>query len=173
MDTGLPGITRVRGVFWALLVGAVLLALAVPAQSAWRTSLSTLRLRTCIWPTSPQVGQMARLFVVPRSDDDRLAIAGPWTTFVVTRDMQAMPMDARPLVLNGRVTDQSALTVPLRLEMAGTWWIRLAVYARGRPTWQTDFPLTALPAGAVVPSGPQVPPSAGDGCHIPNGSQQL
>jgi len=166
---------RVRGVFWALLVGAVLLALALPAQHVWRAASSTLELRTCIWPASPQVGQTVRLFVIPRTDDDRLAIAGPWTTFVVTRGMREMAMDTRPLVLDGRVTDQSALALPLRLDMAGTWWIQLAVHTRGRPTWQTFVPLTVLPAGVSARSATQILSLSGSrgGCHIPDGSQQL
>src|SRR5262245_58442476 len=164
--------TRVRPVFWALLAGVLLFSLAVPVQHVWQAASSELHLRACVWPASPRVGETTRLFVVPRSDDDHRAIAGPWTTFVVTRGMERMAMDTQPVVRDGQVTDRPALALPIGLEMAGKWWIWLVVHPRGRPTWQTRVPLTVLPEAASSPTGPQAPPTA-EGCHIQNGSQQL
>jgi len=174
VDAGWPGTMRVRGALWALLVGVVLLSLALPVQHVWQAASAALQLRTCVWPASPQVGQTVRLFVVPRTDDDRRAVSGPWTTFVVTRGMRDMAMEnIHPLVRDGHVSNRSALAVPLRLEMAGTWWLQLTVQARGRPTWQSLLPLTVLPAGVSAQSGTQAPSVDGTGCHIPNESQQL
>jgi hypothetical protein len=175
VDAGWPGTMHVRSAFWAFLVGAVLLSLVIPAQHVWQAASSALQLRTCVWPTNPQVGQTVRLFVVPRTEDDHRAVAGPWTTFVVTRGMTEMAMDTPPVVRGGQVTDRAALALPLRMDMAGIWWIHLTVQARGRPTWQTNVPLTVLSPGISPRTEPQAPSPTGteDGCHIPDGSQQL
>ena len=169
-----PGTLHVRGAIWLFLMSVILVSLAVPAQSVWRAATSELQLRTCLWPAGPQVGQIARLFVVPRTADDHRAVAGPWATFVVTRRMQEMAMETDKVVREGQVTERSALALALQPEMAGTWWIRLVVRSRGHPTWQTLMPLTVLPAEASSHSGgPQAPLPSSEGCHIANGSQQL
>jgi hypothetical protein len=164
----------VRKGFWALLAAAVLLAVLVPTSILWRASSSELHLRACLWPAVASVGQTVHIFVVPLTEADRQAVAGPWAEFQITRDMIGMPMDTPALARAGRATTSQAFALPFALEMPGHWTVFVSVRTPARPFWQMRVPVTVMP-----------PPSAGTaadlqaagptprGCGILNGSQPI
>ncbi len=169
LDLALGG---VRKGFWALLAAAVLLAVLVPTSILWRTSSSELHLRACLWPAVASVGQTVHLFVVPLTEADRQAVAGPWAEFEVTRDMTDMPMGTPPLARTGRATTSQAFAVPFALEMPGHWTVSVSVRTPARPSWQMRVPVTVVPPS----SGTAELQAAGlpsRGCGILNGSQPL
>lgn len=166
----------VRKGFWALLAAAVLLALLVPTSILWRTSSSELRLRACLWPAVATVGQTVHLFVVPLTEADRQAVAGPWTEFQITRDMTGMPMDTPALARTGRTTTSQAFALPFALEMPGRWTVSVTVRTPARPFWQMRVPVTVVPppsAAAMAAASLQAAGPTLRGCGILNGSQPL
>jgi len=169
----------VRKGFWALLAVAVLLALLVPTSILWRTSSSELHLRACLWPAVASVGQTVHLFVVPLTEADRQAVAGPWTEFQITRDMTGMPMGTPALARTGRVTTSQAFAVPFALEMPGHWTVSVSVRTPARPFWQMRVPVTVVPPSSVagqhaaVAGNLQAAGPTARGCGILNGSQPI
>lgn len=162
----------VRKGFWALLAAAVLLAMLVPTSILWRASSSELRLRACLWPAMASVGQTVHIFVVPLTEADRQAVAGPWTEFQITRDMTGMPMDTPALARTGRTTSSQAFAVPFALEMPGHWTVSISVRTPARPFWQMRVPVTVVPPSAGTANLQGVGPEP-RGCGILNGSQPL
>lgn len=162
----------VRKGFWALLAAAVLLAVLVPTSVLWRISSSELHLRACLWPAVASVGQTVHLFVVPLTEADRQAVAGPWTEFQVTRDMTDMPMGTPTLARTGRATTSQAFAVPFALEMPGHWTVSVSVRTPARPSWQMRVPVTVVPPSSGTADLQAAGPSS-RGCGILNGSQPL
>jgi len=138
---------RVRGGFWAVLVGALLVAISLPAVNLRHAAVSPIKARACIWPTSPRVGAPAQLVVVLADATDRAAVQGPWARVAVKWDMTTMSMGIRPLVVPGPprlLDDAGVFTIPLRVDMAGPWWVRVTLRTPGRPVWQSALQFTVL-----------------------------
>jgi hypothetical protein len=146
----LPRFAHVRRTFWALLGGAVLLALLAPGVILWHAASTRLQAQTCLWPPSPRAGEPERLFVVLYDTSDRAAMQGPWAQVVVTWDMVSMPMGTHPLAVPGQRGNAGVFSVPLRLDMGGQWWAHIVLQTPGRPVWEASLQFMVLPAG---PSG--------------------
>jgi hypothetical protein len=159
----------VRGVFWALLAGALLLALALPVASLWRAASSALDVRACVWPAAPRLGAPARLVVVLPDAADRAAVHGPWARLVAEWDMAAMSMGARRATISGPLAtarEPAAFAVPLHLDMAGAWAARIVLSTPGRPAWETTLRFTVLaPATAAAPGARASPAPTSPGCE--------
>ena len=157
---------QVRGVYWALLAGALLLALAAPMVTLWRTAASPLHAQACLWPSAPHADALTFLFVALSDTADRTAVQGPWAEVLVNWDMTTMRMGTRPVVVHGppeQVDHAGLFAIPLRLTMVGTWWIHITLRTPGRPVWQTALQALVLNPQAVgepVASDRTAPPRA-------------
>jgi hypothetical protein len=156
MPTGEPSnlaFGRVRGAFWALLAGALIVALALPIVALWHEASSAVLARACLWPASPHLGQQVRVVVVVPDATDRAAAQGPWAHTVVAWDMETMAMNTHPLAVAGSPRNPGTFTIPLDVPMAGPWWARVSLHAPGRPQWQTVLHFTVLPLAGVAGTG--------------------
>jgi hypothetical protein len=153
---------HVRRKIWAILAATLVLALAVPLGTLWHATLIPLRAQACVWPTVPRAGSTAYLVVALPDPTDRTAVAGPWAQVSVSWDMPAMAMDKHPVVAHGspnRASDTASFAIPLRLDMAGPWWIRVTLRTPGRPAWQSAMQVAVLPplSGIAPPLETQAP----------------
>src|SRR5690348_13080652 len=130
-----PG--RVRRVFWIGLVATILLALTIPLVTLWRDTTTALRVRASIEPESPIVGEAAHVVIVVSDAADRADVQGPAAQIAARWDMLTMTMGAREIALPGPLGHSDELSLPLHLDMAGSWWVQVAVQVPGRPAWQT------------------------------------
>jgi hypothetical protein len=163
---------QVRRAFWALLIGALLLAMTPPAITLWHAASSALAVRACVWPAAPQARSTARVLVDVLDPADRMALQGPWAQITVEWDMETMSMGREHAAVPGQAGGQGEFAVPLALAMAGPWWVHVSVSTPGRPKWQALMRFRVMPA-VPVPADPsgvgaqmarqQCPPTRGSG----------
>lgn len=154
---------QVRTTFWLLLAGAVLLALAVPGLTLWRSASSPLGAAARLWPATPRAHTPTYVLVTVTDPADRTAVQGPWAQVVVLADMPAMAMGMLPRVVHGPSDSAHPVTtfaIPLRLDMVGPWRIHVALQTPGRPTWRSELQVTVLPPqpAAAAPPSAAAPP---------------
>jgi hypothetical protein len=138
---------------------ALLLALLLPLVQLWRASMTPLDAQACLWPRVPLVGQPAQVVVTLPAESARAA--GSWTRAIVEWDMVSMRMGVRRATTAPsaaqNVGQQSAITIPLALDMAGAWAAHVLLQAPGRPDWTATLTFTALsadqPAKTPTPTG--------------------
>ncbi len=143
---------RVRRGVWLLLAGALLLAALCPALSLWHAASSVLAARGCLWPAQPAAGEQARLYIVLDDMNDRAAVDGPWARIAATWDMVDMRMGERTVEMTGSHDGSGHFALPLRLDMAGSWWVEASLQAPGRPPWHATYHFDVVPRAATVAS---------------------
>lgn len=165
---------RVRRAVWLLLAGTVLLAALFPVMGLWRAASSALVVRGCLWPAQPAAGQQARLYIVLDDMSDRAAVDGPWSRLAATWDMADMHMGERKVEMTGSHGGSGHFALPLRLDMAGSWWVEASLQAPGRPQWHAVYRFDVLPPPAAT-TGPPVanPDASGDPCGPGGGGRLL
>jgi hypothetical protein len=134
----------VRRTVWLLLAGTVLLAALFPTLSLWRASSSALAVRGCLWPAQPAAGEQVQLYIVLDDMTDRAAVDGPWSRAAATWDMADMHMGARKVEMTGSHGGSGHFALPLRLDMAGSWWVEASLQAPGRPQWHATYHFDVL-----------------------------
>jgi hypothetical protein len=166
---------RVRRAVWLLLAGALLLAALCPAWSLWRASSSELTVRGCLWPARPAAGQQAQLYIVLDDMADRAAVDGPWSRVVATWDMADMHMGARKVEMTGSHGGSGHFALPLRLDMAGPWWVEASLQAPGRPLWHAIYRFDVLPQSIATasPTPAASQNASGDPCGPGGGGRLL
>jgi hypothetical protein len=156
---------QVRRVYWVVLAGALLVALAVPGARLWRAASSALTAQACVWPSSPHAGGTAQLIVSVPEPTDRAAVQGPWAHVVAEWDMVTMTMGTQVLTVPGSSHSAGTFAVPLHLTMAGPWWARITLQTPGRPVWHAQVRFTVLPAAGSSPASIGLAAmTAGDPC---------
>ena len=140
---------RVRRIYWVTLTAALFVSLLLPTMALWHAANASLHVQACLWPAVPHRGQPAQLLVTPLNATDRTALQGPWAHAVVDWNMADMAMATHPVDVQGDADTRSAFSIPLTLDMAGTWWIRVTLHTPGRPFWQTQLHVTVLDPGAL------------------------
>ena len=145
----LPPLGRVRRVFWIGFVATILLALGVPAVTLWRGTATALQVKAYIQPASPRVGEAAHVVLVVPDAADRTDVLNPAAQIAARWDMLNMTMGAREAALPGPLGHTDSLILPLHLDMAGLWWVQVAVHVPGRPAWQTRLDVTVQPSIAM------------------------
>jgi hypothetical protein len=165
----------VRRAVWLLLAGAVLLAALGPAWSLWRASSSELAVRGCLWPAQPAAGQHAALYIVLDDMNDRAAVDGPWSRAAATWDMANMHMGARKVEMTGSHGESGHFTLPLRLDMAGSWWVEASLQAPARPRWHAvyHFAVLSRPGVSASPTPTASRDEVGDACGPGGGGRLL
>jgi hypothetical protein len=158
----LSGFGQIRWTVWVFLVSSLLVALSLPLLTLWHASSVPITAQVCLWPPTPQVLEPVQLVVSVPDATDQDAVAGPWAHLHVAWDMVTMPMDTQPLDLAGTAAQAGTFSVPLQVNMPGSWWADLTLQTPGRPDWHTrvhfmvagsaDTPQTtsASPVGASV-----------------------
>ena len=165
---------RVRRIYWMLLVGALLAAIAAPTVTLWRAASSALAAHACIWPPAPQAGTTAQLIVALSDPMDRAAVHGPWAQVVAEWDMVNMRMGTRQIAVPGPSGHADTVTLPLRLDMAGPWWVQVALRTPGRPVWHARLQVAVQPPGATAAASPaQAAMSLRDACGPGGGSTSV
>jgi hypothetical protein len=144
---------RVRPLVWMLLVAVLAVAITVPAVSLRHAASTALAAHAYIWPLAPQAGESAQLVVVLTDPADRAAIQGPWAQLAAKWDMVTMRMGTHQLAAPGPPTHADALAMPLRLDMAGLWWVQVTLRTPGRPVWHTRLQVNVAPPAAVASAG--------------------
>jgi hypothetical protein len=139
----------VRRIYWFTLSAALFVSLLLPIVTIWHTANASLHVQACLWPAAPHRGQPAQLLVTPLNATDRTALQGPWAHAVVDWNMADMTMATHPVDVQGHGADVVAFSIPLTLDMAGKWWIRVTLHTPGRPSWQTQLHVTVLDPGAL------------------------
>jgi hypothetical protein len=166
----LPLLRRPRALILSVFALALLFALIAPLAQLWRASVTPLDAQACVWPSAPLVGQPAQIVVTLPSASVRAADS--WTRAVVEWDMVSMRMGVRRASTDSspaqNESQQSAITIPIALDMAGAWAAHVLLQAPGRPDWTATLAFNALGAGhatAPAPSGLAgcvEPPAIGD-----------
>jgi len=152
----------VRCSVWALLIAAVLLALAVPTMTIWHAAHAAIDANAFVWPAAPTVGHPAELCVVVSDPSDRAAVHGPWGQIVAAWDMPTMAMQEQRQAKPGDSTSGGRYAIPLTLQMAGPWRVRVALQTAGRPEWQTSLAVNVRNASPpLVPAGTSSSSSTG------------
>jgi hypothetical protein len=169
-STPLPLLRRPRALILTGFALALLFALVAPLAQLWRASVTPLDAQACVWPRAPLVGQPAQVVVTLPTGSAHAA--GSWTRAVVEWDMVSMRMGVRRAITASlsaqNARQQSAIALPLELDMAGAWAAHVLLQAPGRPDWTATLTFTALGsdhATAPMPSGLAgcaEPPSLGD-----------
>ena len=169
-STPLPLLRRPRALILAGFALALLIALLAPLAQLWRASVTPLDAQVCVWPRAPLVGQPAQIVVSLPARSDRAA--GSWARAVVEWDMVSMRMGVRRATTAPssaqNAGQQSAIAIPLALDMAGAWAAHVLLQAPPRPDWTATLTFTALGsdhAAAPTPTGLAgcaEPPSTGD-----------
>jgi hypothetical protein len=161
--TPLSRFGQIRWIVWVFLVSSLLVALSLPLLTLWHAASVPITAQVCLWPPTPQARETLRLVVSVPDATDRDAVAGPWAHLHVAWDMVTMSMDTQPLDLAGTAAQAGTFSVPLQVNMPGSWWADLTLQTPGRPDWHTrvhftvagsaDTPQTtsASRAGASVP----------------------
>jgi hypothetical protein len=137
-------------------VATILLALAIPVGIFWRDTTTSLRVQAYVQPASPIVGEATHVVIVASNGADRADILGPSAQIAARWDMLTMTMGVREVVLPDLLSHKDALSLPLRLDMAGPWWIQVAVQVPGRPLWQTRLEITVQSPASSVSTNQQV-----------------
>jgi hypothetical protein len=159
----LPPIGQVRWIVWLFLLGSLLVALSLPLLTLWHAAASPLTAQVCLWPPTPQARETVRLVVTVPDATDRDAVAGPWAHLHVAWNMVTMPMATHPIDLVGTADQPGTFAVPLRVNMAGSWWADLTLQTPGRPDWHTRVHFTvASPEGT-----PQATPTPTAEASVP------
>jgi hypothetical protein len=140
-STPVPLLRRPRALILSVFALALLFALIAPLAQLWRASVTPLDAQACVWPRTPLVGQPAQILVTLPVGSERAA--GSWTRAVAEWDMVSMRMGARRAT-TAPSSAQSAITIPLALDMAGAWAARVLVQSPGRPDWTAALTFTAL-----------------------------
>jgi hypothetical protein len=138
---------------------ALLFALLLPLAQLWRASMTPLEAQACVWPRVPLVGQPAQIVVTLPAATAHAA--GSWTRAVVEWDMISMRMGVRRATTAPSAAQntgrQSAIAIPLALDMAGAWAAHVLLQAPGRPDWTATLTFNALgsdqAAKALAPTG--------------------
>ena len=170
-STQLPLLRRPRALILSVFALALLVALIAPLAQLWRASMTPLDAQACLWPRVPLVGQPAQVVVTLPTGAERAA--GSWTRAIVEWDMVSMQMGIRRATTAPssaqNAGQQSAIAIPLALDMAGAWAAHVLLQAPGRPDWTATLTFTALGSdqGAKTPTptglaGCAEPPSTGD-----------
>lgn len=146
----LPRFGQVRPGIWVLLIGTLVVALALPLFSLWHAAFSPLQAEVCLWPPTPQAHASTQMVVTLPDAADRDAVAGSWAHLQVAWDMETMPMGLHPLLLSGNASHAGSFSIPLRLDMAGPWWVDLTLQTPGRPDWHAHFQFTVAPPGVTA-----------------------
>src|SRR5579862_5334599 len=141
---------RVRGVFWVLLVLAIMLALAAPVSVYYQEATSALAARACLWPSIPRAGAPARLVIMLPPGRDSADTRGPWAQASAQWDMVAMEMGQRHAAVSGASAQNGAFVLPLTLNMAGVWRAQVSLQTPGRPLWRTAIQFATAPGAAQV-----------------------
>lgn len=146
---------RVRGVFWALLIVSLLVAMAGPTVTLLRAASTSLEVRACVSPPAPRAQSTAHVVVELMDTTDRTALQGPWAQIAADWDMVTMSMGRQHVALPGSSAGNGVFAVPLVLSMAGPWWVHVSVSTPGRPPWQAQLEFSVLPAATPTgsPSG--------------------
>jgi hypothetical protein len=142
----------VRRSVWALLIAAVLLAVLAPTVTIWRAAHAAIAASAYVWPAAPTVGHPAELCVVISDATDRAAVHGPWGQIVAAWDMPTMRMQEQRQTQPGDSTTGGTYAIPLALEMAGPWQVRVTLHTPGRPDWQTALSVSVRDASPPAPS---------------------
>jgi hypothetical protein len=162
---------RVRRVYWALLAGTLLAALAIPSLYVWRAASSSLAAHACIWPAAPRADEPAHLVVSLPDPIDRAAVQGPWAQVVAKWDMVTMGMGTHQSAVPGQSGRGGTFTIPLPLDMPGPWWVQVVLHTPGRPEWHTRLQVAVQPSGAqAATSQPANGVGSRDGCLTSGGS---
>ena len=148
----LPWFGQVRPAIWLLLIGTLGVALALPVFSLWNAASSPLTAEVCLRPPPSQARETAQMVVSLPDAADRDAVAGSWAHLRVAWGMETMPMGIRPLTLSGDASHAGMFSIPLRVDMAGPWWVDLTLQTPGRPVWHAHFQLTVAPPGGAAPT---------------------
>ena len=145
----------VRRFVWVLLAAALLIALLAPALTLWHAAQSALAARACVWPAAPSANQPAELRIVLPNGADREAVHGPWAHVTADWDMVTMSMGRQEVATSGNSGVDGAFVLPLRLTMAGSWWVQVALRTPGRPEWRAALQVRVLPpSGGTRAGGP-------------------
>ena len=145
----LPRLGQVRRRIWLLLAVALLVALALPLLTLWRAASSPLRAEVCVWPPVPQAREPLQVVVSLPNVADQDAVAGSWAHLQVAWDMTTMPMRTNPITLAGDQSHAGAFSIPLHMDMAGSWWVDLTLQTPGRPDWHSHFQVMIAPPGVT------------------------
>jgi len=158
-STSLPFLRRPRALVFVVFALALLITLIAPLAQLWRASMTPLDAQACVWPRAPLVGQAAQIVVTLPAESARAA--GSWTRAIVEWDMVSMRMGVRRATTAPSSAQdagqQSAIAIPLALDMAGAWAAHVLLQAPGRPDWTATLNFTALGTGQSA----KTPVSAG------------
>jgi hypothetical protein len=149
----LAELATVRRSIWVLLAAALLIALLAPALTLWHAAQSALAARACVWPATPSVNQPTELRIVLPNGADREAVHGPWARAIADWDMVTMSMGRQEAATSGDSSANGAFVLPLRLTMAGSWWVQVALRTPGRPEWRAALQVRVLPPGGGTSAG--------------------
>jgi hypothetical protein len=140
----------VRHFVWVLLAAALVVALVVallaPALTHWHAAQSSLAARACVWPAAPSVNRPIELRVVLPNGADREAVHGPWAHVIADWDMVTLSMGSQEVATAGDSGVDAAFVLPLRVTMAGSWWVQVALRTPGRPEWRAALHVHELAA---------------------------
>ena len=139
-----------RRAFWALLLGALVLSLALPVCTLWRASASGLAARSCMWPEDPRAGTPAQaLVVVPSQAAKAIQSRGsPSLQVVLTMPDMAMRSDTVTVTgpaqhLQGAAVFAASVLIP----MPGSWLAQVTLRAGGVSVWRGSFVFQAHASG--------------------------
>jgi hypothetical protein len=137
---------RPRALILGVFALALLVALIAPLAQLWSASMTPLDVQACLWPRVPLVGQPAQVVVTLPAGSARAS--GSWSRAVVEWDMVSMRMGIRRATTAPssaqNAGQQSAIAIPLALDMAGAWAAHVLLQAPGRPDWTSTLTFTAL-----------------------------
>ncbi len=145
-EVSIPLLRRPRRLILVFFALTLLFALVAPLAQLWRASVTPLDAQACVWPRVPLVGQPTQIVVMLPAGSDH--VAGSWTRAVAEWDMVSMRMGVRRAATApspaASAAQQSAIIIPLALDMAGAWAAHVLVQSPGRPDWTSTLTFTAL-----------------------------
>jgi len=130
----------------------MVVAMALPITTTLHQGTTTLQAQVSVWPAHPRADQRAHLIISLVQATDRAAAGGPWAQLVATWDMATMEMGIQRAAVQGREDDNGIFTVPLQLNMAGSWWIHATLQTPGRPAWHGAIEIMVAPDVTAAPS---------------------
>lgn len=169
----MPPVLRVRRSIWGILLAAMLVTVAIPATNLWHASSVALHARIYLSPAAPHAGEPAQIVVVLANPTDRAAVQGPWAKAVARWNMLSMTMGARQRTVPGAAATAEVFTIPLCLDMAGSWWAQIVIETPARPEWHSSLQFDVQAPHLLTPTarGPTTAPatmsqttSQGSGC---------